>query len=373
MPKLTILETLPYLKEKELDMEQQKSSTTSRKGKHLTRKERIQMEVLLRKGYSKTEIANTLERDRSTISREYQRGKVEHLNSDLTEVMVYSSDRGQDVHDMNGTAKGPQLKLGTNHELVEYVSVHILEGKDSPAVVAERMRENDIQGRVCAKTLYSYIDQGLIRGVTNETLLEKRKRRKRKNKHIVRSKKKHHARRTSIDKRPEHVQNREEFGHWEIDLVVGPVGSSGAVLLTLTERKTRMEIIRKLPDKTQESVLKAINCIERSMGPKAFRNQFKSITADNGSEFLDVEKMQRSVFSKKRRVKLYYAHPYSSWERGSNENANRIIRRFIAKGKDIGKFTKHFIQDVENWINNYPRKILNYRTAKDCFNSEVSS
>ena len=345
----------------------------NRKGKHLTSEERIVIERMSRGGYPPRDIAAVLGRHQRTIERELNRGKVQHLNSDLTKKESYSSDRGQIVHDLNATAKGPQLKLGTNHELVEYVSVHILEGKDSPAVVAERMRKNDVQGRVCAKTLYSYIDQGLIRGVTNETLWEKRKRIKRKNKRVIRSKKKQHARRTSIEKRPAHVKNREEFGHWEIDLVLGPVGSSGVVLLTLTERKTRMELIRKLPDKTQESVLKAINRIERCMGPKAFRNQFKSITADNGSEFLDVEKMQRSAFSKKRRVKLYYAHPYSSWERGSNENANRIIRRFIAKGKDIGKFTKSFIQEVENWINNYPRKILDYRTANDFFNSEISS
>ena len=354
-------------------MERKKNSTTSRKGKHLTKKERIQIEILLKKGFRRTEIANTLGRNRRTIDREFHRGVVEHLNSDLAKMKVYSSDRGQDVHDINGTAKGPQLKLGANHDLVEFVSRRIIDNKESPSVVAERMKVADLQGRVCAKTLYSYIDQGLIYGVGNETLWEKRKRKKRKNKRITRNKKKRHTRRTSIEKRPESVKNRKEFGHWEIDLVVGPKGSSGVVLLTLTERKTRREIIRKLPDKTQGAVLKSINRIERVMGPKAFRNQFKSITADNGSEFLDVEKMQCSIFSKKQRVKLYYAHPYSSWERGSNENANRIIRRFIAKGKDIDNFTKEFIQEVEDWINNYPRKILNYRTANECFNSEVSS
>lgn len=109
------------------------------------------------------------------------------------------------------------------------------------------------------------------------------------------------------------------------------------------------------------------------MGVGPFRSMFKSITADNGSEFLDVEQMERSGFSKKRRVKLYYAHPYSSWERGSNENANRIIRRFVAKGNDIGKYTKQRISEIEAWMNNYPRKILKYKPAQEFFNMEIAA
>ncbi len=117
--------------------------------------------------------------------------------------------------------------------------------------------------------------------------------------------------------------------------------------MTLVERKTRMLRVRKLSDKTQASVLQALKAIERSMGVGPFRSMFKSITADNGSEFLDVEQMERSGFSKKRRVKLYYAHPYSSWERGSNENANRMVRRFVAKGDNIGKYTIDRIGEIE--------------------------
>ena len=156
---------------------------------------------------------------------------------------------------------------------------------------------------------------------------------------------------------------------WEIDLVVGGKGKGSTALLTLIERKTRKQIIRKLKNKTQKAVIRAINGIERQMGSEAFRTVFRSITADNGSAFLDYEALEHSVSSGSR-THIYYAHPYSSWERGSNENGNRIIRRFIPKGCDISKYTRKQIQAVEDWINNYPRKVLDFETAEERFIQE---
>jgi len=137
------------------------------------------------------------------------------------------------------------------------------------------------------------------------------------------------------------------------------------------ERKTRKLIARKLPDKTNKSVLRILNSIEKNCGPRAFRQQFQSITADNGSEFLNVDDLQSSLLSKQQRTIFFYAHPYSSWERGSNENANKIIRRFIAKGRKMEDFTRSTISAIEDWINNYPRKILNFKSAHDLFQHEL--
>ncbi len=106
-------------------------------------------------------------------------------------------------------------------------------------------------------------------------------------------------------------------------------------------------------------------------GREAFKAVFKFITADNGSEFLDYEALEASVLGTFSRTRIYYAHPYSSWERGSNENANRIIRRFIPKGCDISKFTHKQIKRIEEWINNYPRKILDFKTAEEMFTQEL--
>jgi len=350
-------------------MEQGKGSTHSRKGKHLNRNERFLMEGFLRAGRSRLWIAMELGRDRRTIGREIERGLAVRINSDLSTQLAYSADRAQDVHDLNASAKGPMVKLMTGSVAVEFIRCHILIRQWSPEVVAARMKQKGMDDAVCAKTIYTYIDRGEIPGVSNPSLWEKHTRGK-KHKSLHRQPKRAVPQGHSIEDRPSEVDERIEFGAWEIDLVVSGRGKGKAALLTLTERKTRKEIIRKLKDGTQAAVIRAINGIERQMGVEAFRVVFKSITADNGSEFLDIQALEKSVTGGKR-THLYFAHPYSSWERGSNENANRMIRRFIPKGSDISKFTCAQIKKIEDWINRYPRKILNFKTAEERFIEEL--
>jgi transposase, IS30 family len=354
-------------------MEPQKSNTHPRMGKHLNRDERIQIEVLVKSKRPLSEIAPLLGRNVRTIQREIRRGEVEHLNSELIRFTVYSSDRGQTVHDLNATAKGPQLKLGAHYQAAKFIRWQIVDQKFSPAVVSQRMKTEYPQCAVSTKTIYSYIDQGLIEGVANESLWEKRKRHKNGRKTLRRTAKRAAPPGHGIADRPLEVAGRETFGHWEIDLVVSGKGTGKGALLTLVERKTRRSIIRKIKDKTQTSVIKAVNGIERTMGQKAFRSIFKSITADNGSEFLDIEAIEASVFGTQRRTHIYYAHPFASWERGSNENFNRMIRRFIAKGRDISAFSRECIQQIEDWINTYPRKILDFQTAEERYIEELAA
>ena len=344
----------------------------SRKGKHLTREERMVIERMSRGGYPPRDIAAVLTRHPRTIERELVRGKVRHLDSELRPKLVYSSDRGQSVHDLNATARGPELKLGRNHQLAEYVRCRIVEHKESPAVVANRMRQAPLQGAVCTKTLYRYIDQGVLPGVSNESLWEKRKRHKQRRRPLRRLAKRalHGA---SIEQRPRAAQSREEFGHWEMDLVAGPLRGSHAALLTLVERKHRRTIIRKLPDKSQASVLKGIKAVENHYGARRFRQIFKSITVDNGSEFLDFKALESSTLCAQSRTRIFYAHPFSAWERGSNENANRMIRRFIAKGRDIARISQDGIRQIETWINHYPRKILGFKSPEDLFTNELKT
>ena len=337
----------------------------------MTRGERIVLERMSRGGYPPRDIARALGRHQRTIERELKRGRVKHLGDELCEKYVYSSDRGQDVHDLNATAKGPGLKLGKNYETAEFVRCRIVEHKDSPDVVAHHMRQAGMPGAVCTKTLYNYIDQGVIPGVSNESLWEKRKRKKKQR--ALRRVAKRLARGVSIEQRPEAVETREEFGHWEMDLIVGPTKASNAALLSIVERKHRHTIVRKLPDKTQASVHKALRGIERDYSPPRFRQIFKSITVDNGSEFLDFEALEGSSFSKQPRTRIFYAHPFASWERGSNENTNRLIRRFVAKGRDIAHFTKTTVAQTEDWINNYPRRILGFMTPGDLFAQELKA
>lgn len=350
-------------------MGQGEGSRDDRRNKHLNWEERIQIETLQREGYSKEAIGERIGRPARTIKRELERGWVTHRTGKYSAEERYSAVRGQTVYDERMRAKGRKPKV--NPALAQHLHLHIVVHRNSPEVVAGLMEKAGVEHAVCFKTIYNHIDKGLVPGVTNESLWEKRKRRKVR-KTLHRKRKRAIEPGHSIEDRPAEVEQRLEAGHWEIDLVVGGKSKGPAVLLTLTERKTRKQIIRKLKDRTQKTVTRALNGIERQMGKEAFRTVFKSITADNGSEFLDHENLERSVDGGKRTY-IYYAHPYSSWERGSNENANRMIRRFIPKGSDISKLTRKQIRSIEAWINNYPRKILNFETAEERFIRELAA
>lgn len=132
--------------------------------------------------------------------------------------------------------------------------------------------------------------------------------------------------------------------------------------LVLTERKTRIEHILLMKDKSQQSVRKALNRLERHYGAK-FTELFKSITCDNGTEFLDSQGICKSCRNKGFRTLLYYAHPYCASERGSNENANRLIRRFLPKGTELSVLTQRDLDHLAMWMNKYPRKLLDGRSS----------
>ena len=121
-----------------------------------------------------------------------------------------------------------------------------------------------------------------------------------------------------------------------------------------------------MADNTKESVVKALNTLERRYG-EMFSLLFLTITVDNGSEFADCAGMERSCLREGQRTKLYYCHPYSSWERGSNENQNRLIRRWIPKGTPIERYSDAEIAKIEEWINHYPRAIFKGKAAVDVF------
>lgn len=136
----------------------------------------------------------------------------------------------------------------------------------------------------------------------------------------------------------------------------------------LGAHKTRKEIIIAIPNRKAETVVKALDALERKLGARRFRAIFKSITFDNGTEFAAAEELERSCVNKHLpRTKVYFCHPYSSWERGTNENTNGMIRRRFPKGTNFAAVTNAQIVQAENWINNYPRKILGYKSSEIVF------
>ena len=157
-----------------------------------------------------------------------------------------------------------------------------------------------------------------------------------------------------------------------MDTVIGKQGTK-KVLLVLTERKTREEMIRLMNDKSAASVVRTLNGIERKMGAEKFAQIFKSITVDNGGEFADYEGIENSVRRKGNRTTLFYCHPYSSYERGSNENQNRMVRRHYPKGFDFTNVTAADIRRLEDWINNYPREMFDFYSSAELYKAHIDS
>ena len=347
----------------------------NKKGSHqLTRADRIKIEALLKEGLSKAKIAAHLGVHRSTIYNELKRGEYEHRNSDWTTEIRYSPDIAQEKAEENLKVRGTQLKIGNDIAYANYIEDKIVKEDYSPAAVLGELkaqgREGEFNTTVCVATLYSYIDKGVFLKLTNKDLPVKKNKKRGYKK--VRKQQARAAAGDSIEKRPDEIDQREEFGHWEMDSVIGKKGVSKNMLLVLTERKTRDEIIFKLPDHTDEAVVAALDRLERRYGADMFKQIFKTITVDNGSEFADVNGLERSILEEgEKRTHLYYCHPYSSWERGTNEVTNKMVRRKVPKGTNFDDKTDEEIEEIENWINGYPRRIHGYRSAGELFTEEL--
>lgn len=344
-------------------MERIHFSIKRQKYEHLSLSERIKLEALIEGKKEIKEIARMLRRDNSTIYREIRRGMVTRLQTDLSEKETYRAHVGQADYEKLGKNKERSLKIGKDHRLEEHIRQRLLEDRYSPdAIIGEiRVRQLKFERTISTKTLYNYIEKGIFFGISNKDLWEKRKRKKRGYKPVVRVSYTNRLGR-SIEDRPEKINTREEYGHWEGDSFKGQQRTK-ASLMTLTERKSREQIIVKVPRATQEAIHEAIDGLEKRYG-SMFRAKFKSITFDNGVEFINWKSIEVSSLLKGvRRTKVYFAHAYSSWERGTNENQNRMIRRFIPKGKNIAAVSECRVQEIQDWMNNYPRKILGYKTA----------
>ena len=345
-------------------MAQYNCTTKCRSFKHLSVYERGKIAALYKEGKSIRYIARQLGRAPSTISREIKRGTVTQLKSDLSTYEAYFPEAGQAIYEKRRKNCGAKLKLPLVKDFIRFAEEKMLQEKPwAPDTIVGYCKKDPSwkdKPIVCTKTLYNYIDRGLLRVRNIDLLLKPRlkprdKTKKREPKRIMGK---------IIDLRPKEVETREEFGHWEIDTVVGK-RSNDAVLLTLTERKTRYEHIFLLESRNSEAVKKVFMELKACYG-ELFGEVFKSITADNGSEFSELSTILESLKSE-----AYFTHPYSSWERGSNERQNGIIRRFIPKGKVIKNIPSTEVKEIERWMNQYPRKILDYSTAEQCFYREL--
>ena len=338
-----------------------------RKFKHLSKTARLQFEMMLKAKMKMKDIAKVLGVHISTVYREKKRGEYMHLNGSTWEYEPrYSSDIAENKYRENLKNKGADIKLGKDFEYSRYIEHRIVDDKLSPGAVLGEIKRNNMKFNtsISVNTLYKYIEKGYFARLDIKYLsMKERRKRKRRNVVIKRA-----PRGMSIEKRPEEIQERKSFGHWEMDCVCGPTRNS---LLVLTERLTRKEIIIPIRNQRADSVVGALNRLEHKYG-KMFKLIFKTITVDNGVEFSDYTGIMKSIYGRNgKRTQVYYCHPYSSCERGTNERINREIRRLIPKGTDLSKYTAVEIQAVEDWVNDYPRQILGYATSRELFEREL--
>lgn len=325
--------------------------------RQLTYKDRYYIEVELKHNTPVASIANKLGFNRTSIYKEIATGLCEQIVqgwSGKTE-KVYLADYAQRFHDKALSKRGRKKKLSADDEYLQKVSEKIVKEKYSPEAAV-----HSVPGRkVCAKTIYNYIHAQYLHGVTENQLPYCRKQKKKKTPTAKRP-----PRGRSIEERPKDIKNREEYGHWEMDTVYSSHDDK-TCLLVLSERKYRDEKIFRIPDRTAGSVVKCLDRLERKLGCKAFRELFKTITCDNGMEFSDWQGIEKSIRNKKPRTVTYFCHPYCSGERGTNENQNKLIRRWIPKGDDIGLYSPEEIQQIEEWMNNYPRKLFDWKSTNE--------
>ena len=336
------------------------TTTERKKGKHLTKDERVIIQVRLKDGWKANKIAKEIGCAPNTIRNEIKRGTVPMYNG---KVNRYKAEEGQKNYEKNRrNCRRPYDALAKD-KFIAYVKTHFIQdGWSLDACVGRALLTKAFSREqiVCTKTLYNYVALGLI-GIKNIDLPEKLKRkasasRHRKNKRILGR---------SIEERPAEIELRKEFGHWEFDLVLGSKSADDSVLLTMAERMSREYWVIPIANKRPETVMNAIMSI-RDNYSEHFDEVFKTITTDNGIEFsslADVEQLSNTL--------VYYAHPYSSCEKGTVERHNGLLRKFIHKGKRIDSYTALQLSRIELLINDLPRKILGYRTSDEVFEEEL--
>lgn len=305
---------------------------------HLTITERIKIATYLELGLKPCQIARKLGVHRSTISRELRRCPDS-----------YDAHLAHDQYEQMAKKKGRKSRL--TPELKEEIEKG-LKASWSPEQICGRYRLEQ-KPMVAFKTIYNWLYAGLIH-LDLDVLRRKGKSgqaRETRGKFSIG---------TPIAKRPKDVKTRETFGHWELDTMVSSRGKSKGCLATFVERKTRFYVAFKIPDRTARSMYSAIEQL-CALFPK---EAFKTFTSDRGKEFACYPLVENLG------IPFYFADAYSSWQRGSNENANGLLREYFPKKTDLATISDEALEKALGYINHRPRKCLAYRTAFEALLNE---
>jgi IS30 family transposase len=309
--------------------------------------ERYMLAALRRQGFSQAEIARSLGRHRSTVCRELSRNSSRRGH--------YRPSKAQE------RAQGRRSRSRRNRRFgaEDFALVAgLLCRQWSPEQVAGHLRRT---GRltISHETIYRHVWRDKREGGLLHTHLRGARKRRRKRYGSYDSRGRLAGKRL-ISERPAEVESRGRVGHWEADTVAG----SGArdCVVTLVERKTGLVLVGKLSDRTAEGLSRRAISLMRRGG------RFETVTADNGTEFHDYKRIEERTGAA-----FYFARPYHSWERGSNENANGLIRQYLPKGVSMAGLTQHQCNTIARKLNTRPRKRLGFRTPLECYNESSIS
>ena len=306
----------------------------------ITLAERHTLSVLRKQGFSNARIARMMGRHRSTIGREVRRncrkdGGYRHL-------VAQEKTNGRRRRSRRNSQFG-----AAEWELIET----LVRDKFSPEQISGWLKLLDLL-QISHQTIYRHIKQDRKRrGTLWENLRQPVRYRKR---YGTPEKRGRLAGKRHISERPKEIETRVEVGHWEMDLVVGAPDQH--CIVTLVERATGVTLIGKLRCRKAATVNKRVIDLLRSHSPL-----FKTITVDNGPEFHGYEEIERATG-----VTIYFATPYASWERGTNENTNGLIRQYVPKRTSMKRLTDKHCDAIAAALNNRPRKRHGFRTPLDC-------
>ena len=308
--------------------------------KHLSREERYQIHSLLKAKQSISEIARLLGRDRSTISRELSRGSGQR-GYRAEQACRKASERAQPSR--NARCVSAQVWA----DVAFYLGLQW-----SPEQIADKLAVSHE-----SVYLHVYADKA-AGGELHQNLRSQKPRRKRYLKGCDR--RGQIPNRRPISERPSHIDERKQVGHWEGDTVIGAAHQQAIV--TLVERKSGYAVLAKVSNKTAELVGQAL---EDKLGPLVAR--VKTLTVDNGKEFANHQAIDQALG-----IQTYFADPYCSWQRGSNENFNGLLRQYIPKKRRMETVTDEELAMIQNRLNHRPRKRLGFKTPHEVFHASLN-
>ena len=315
---------------------------------HLTREQRYTICTMLQSGYSQSEIARVINKDKSVISREISRN-ADGRSGQYKDDLAHRKYLKRQEYKRKPRSFTPEVECYIRDKLSL---------KYSPEQIAGAAKKN---GDACVshERIYQFIWKDKRQKGNLHLNLRNRGRRYRK-RSVIYDKRGIIPNRTDISQRPSEVENRERFGDLEIDLIIGKNHKSA--ILTILDRATGMGKLQKLAGKDADQLASAtIDCL------KDWKPWLHTITSDNGKEFAAHQKLAEQL-----NIDYFFAKPYSSWQRGSNENYNRLVRQYIPKKVDFDCIPADYIKFVEDQINNRPRKRFNFESPVFMFNQKVA-